>query len=405
MRVLSGLIFATFALTGCDDGSGPVRPDAGFDSGTLEVDSGADDAGAPSDDAGGEACAPLTLTEAAAGLRDPILVTAPPGDPRLFVVEIGGRVQIVEDDAVTGTFLDLSGTVSVAGDHGLNGMAFHPDFATNGQVFVSYAFGRGMQRIARFTTSAPDTLDPTSETTILEVTLPEAAHTSGHLAFGGDGNLYIGIGDGQMNPSMALAQNLDSLAGKILRIDVDGAEPFAIPADNPFASMPTARDEIWAYGFRLPYRFSFDELGLFVGEVGDGSYEEVDLVQGGGNYGWPEVEGNMHCHTPPTGCDTTSSQPPIHEFEHTGGRCAMMGGFVYRGSALPACNQGRYFYADFCTGQVTSFGIEGGATPTAVDVQDGPAAPTMVVSWGRGGDGELYVVGMNGRLYQLTAAP
>ncbi|MCB9595434.1 MAG: PQQ-dependent sugar dehydrogenase [Sandaracinaceae bacterium] len=381
--------------TGCDDGSGPARPDAGSDA-AVAVDAGDSDGGSPPD--GGGACGALAVTEVLSGLSDPILVTAPDGDDRLFIVEIGGRIQIARGGSVTGTFLDLSGSVVLRGDHGLNGLAFHP---SDGRVFVSYATGATTLRIASFTLGDADTVDPTSEQTILEVDYPEAAHTGGHLAFGPDGYLYIGIGDGEARSGMALAQDLTSLNGKILRIDVDGAAPYAIPGDNPFTGTATMRDEIYAYGFRLPYRFTFDGTDLIVGEVGNDRFEEVDLVTSGGNYGWPVVEGNMHCNSPASGCDL-SSEPPIHEFPHSGGHCAMMGGHVYRGSALPSCYAGRYFYADYCSGQVTSFRVEGGA---AVDVQDGPSAPGMVVSWGRGGDGELYLLGMDGSVYQLTAAP
>ncbi len=395
MRFSSTLLASSLFLLGCDDGMGPVRPDAGSDAGGGG-DGGAD-AGGPDDDAG-PGCGALTVTEAITGLRDPIFATALPGDDRLFIAEIAGRVQIAQGGTVTGTFLDLRAAVTLEGDHGLNGLAFHP---SDGRVFVSYAFARGMLRVASFTLTDPDTVDPTSETTLLEIAYPEAAHTGGHLAFGPDGYLYIGVGDGQASPTMALAQDLSSLPGKILRIDVDSGTPYGIPSDNPFTGTATMRDEIYAYGFRLPYRFAFDGADLVVGEVGDDRFEQVELVTSGGNYGWPVVEGNMHCLNPPSGCDL-SSTPPIHELEHTGGRCAMMGGYVYRGSALPACYAGRYFYADYCTGQITSFRIEGGA---AVDVQSGPTVPAMVVSWGRDGAGELYLMGMNGTVYQLAAAP
>ena len=399
MHWLRPLLLSSLLLAACDDGPGPARPDSGgTDAGN---DAGAADAGPDVD--GGPACPALAITTVATGMTAPILVTAPAGDARLFVVDLTGLITIVAPGGGTSTFLDLSSSVTVAGDHGLNGLAFHPDYPTDPRFFVTYAPTRATLRLASFTVSSdPDVADAGSETTILEVTYPEAAHTGGHLAFGPDGFLYAGFGDGEASSGMALAQDTSALPGKILRIDVDASGvPYGIPSDNPFVGTAGAREEIYAYGFRLPYRFSFDGTDLIVGEVGNNRFEEVDLVTSGGNYGWPTVEGNMHCNSPTSGCDL-SSTPPIYEVAHSASFCAMMGGFVYRGAALPSCYQGRYLFADYCSGRVGSFRIEGGA---AVDVQAGPTASSMVVSWGRGGDGELYLLGMDGEVFQLTAAP
>ena len=388
-------LLAFACLPGCDD-TGPVRPDSGGVDGTFD--------GGPPGDAGNRGgCSPLSITPIAAGMVAPVLVTAPAGDDRLFVVNLTGTVALIQADGETSTFLDLGASITLTSDRGLNGLAFHPDFGTNGRFYVTYAPSRSTLRLSSFELLDANTADPSTEVLLLETTFPETTHTGGHLAFGPDGYLYVGVGDGEMSPTMMLAQDTTSLLGSILRIDVDSASPYAIPSDNPFVGAGGGvREEIFAFGFRLPYRFSFSGTDLLVGEVGDTRFEQVELVTSGGNYGWPIVEGNMHCHTPRTGCDTSTSEPPLFEFEHSGGRCAMMGGFVYRGDDLPSCHQGRYFFADFCTGAVTSFTIEGRA---ATDVQAGPVAPSMVVSWGRGGDGELYLLGMDGEVFKLTAAP
>ena len=401
MRIFFTCLLSLALVCACDDGGGPARPDAGGGTDSGTTDAGDTDAGDV--DGGGGGCE-AAIVSVATGMSAPVLVTAPEGDDRLFVVNLTGTVALIAADGSTSTFLDLSGTVTVDGDHGLNGLAFHPDYATNGLFFVTWAPSSANLRVSSFTVSAdPDVADPASEVTILDIPLAQPAHSGGHLAFGPDGYLYIGVGDGESSPSAAHAQDLTTLPGSILRIDVDGGAPYAVPADNPFVGMGGGvREEIYAYGFRLPYRFSFDGTDLFVGEVGDRMYEQVELVTAGGNYGWPIVEGDGHCHTPATGCDPSGTEPPLYEFEHAGGRCAMMGGFVYRGSDLPSCHQGRYFFADYCTGQVSSFVVEGGA---ATDVTDGPVASSMVVSWGRGGDGELYLLGMDGEVFRLSASP
>lgn len=390
------------------DGSDPIRPDSGArDAG---VDAG--DVDAAMRDGGGGACGALTLTAlGVGGLSQPVQLTAPDGDDRLFVAELTtGRVRVLDAaGAIGGTFLDLSSASSFqfAGELGLNGLAFHPDYATDGRVFVLYAPTRAAVRISSFHVLATDanSVDPASEVVILETTLPMPNHPAGHLAFGEDGFLYASIGDGQSaGDDMGLAQDLGSLAGKVLRIDVDSASPYAIPTDNPFVGMGGAREEVWMYGFRVPYRFSFDPTSgdFYLGEVGDRSFEEVDYLAAGGtaggNYGWPTVEGDGHCVA--TGCDPSGLVAPIFEYGHSGGRCAVMGGYVYRGSALEACHQGRYFFADYCTGTVSSFTVAEG---TASAPEEGPSAPERVVSWGRDGQGELYLLGESGEIYALRS--
>jgi glucose/arabinose dehydrogenase len=220
--------------------------------------------------------------------------------------------------------------------------------------------------------------------------------------------LYIGMGDGQADGDvMGLAQDNDSLLGKILRIDVDATDAgaYGIPPSNPYVGMAGARGEIWASGFRLPYRFSFDATtsDLYIGEVGDTRFEEINFEAspsvGGFNFGWPAIEGPTACHTPPSGCDPSGFTPPLHNFAHSASQCAVMAGGVYRGTALASCRQGRFYYADYCTGRIFSFLLMGGM---ATDLQPGPVVPAQVVSMGQGGDGELYLLDANGTIHHLV---
>jgi glucose/arabinose dehydrogenase len=394
------LVFC-FLLAACGEPDGPRRPDSGaFDGGR---DSGPSDAGA--------GCAELDFEPLEPSLVDPVQLTAPPGDARLFVAELtGARIRIIRDGQLIFTpFLEFTAAnIAVNGDQGLTGLAFHPEYPTDPRVFVSYSPRRAVLRVSSFEVSDdPDRLDAASEVQILEATMPEPTHTAGHIAFGPNGLLYISIGDGQMDGDvMDVAQDTGSLLGKILRVDVDGAAPYAVPDDNPLVGTGGARGEIWAFGLRVPYRFSFDPANgdFYLGEVGDRRFEEIDYepsgFEGGANYGWPAIEGDGHCVTP--GCSPEGTRLPIHEFEHADEQCAVMGGFVYRGNALGACHQGRYFYADYCTGRTFSFRVESGV---AVDHRAGPVVPDAVVSWGRDGNGELYALGEEGGVYRLIGAP
>jgi len=367
-----------------------------------------DDGVAPVD--GGPA--PIALEVVQSGLTRPLYVTAPPGDAdRLFVVERGGLVRIIEGGAVLPSpFLDVSGSITATGnEQGLLGLAFHPQYATNGRFYVNYTDTNGDTRVVRYTVSAdPDVADPASAAEVLAVDQPFANHNGGMLAFGPDGTLYVGLGDGGNggDPDNN-GQSPSTLLGSLLRLDVDGAAPYEIPSDNPFATHATYRGEVWAYGLRNPWRFSFDRLrgDLYIGDVGQGAVEEIDFQPassaGAENYGWRVMEGSS-CYNPPSGCSTAGLQLPIQEYGHSDG-CSVTGGYVYRGSDYPEL-QGRYYYGDYCSGWIRSFVVAGG---TATDVQDHStdvAAVSQLASFGEDGRGELYVVSLGGTVYRVTPA-
>lgn len=353
----------------------------------------------------------LALVPVAQGFDDPVYLTAPPGDgARLFVVERTGRVRIVRAGATLGRpFLDLSARVSTAGgEQGLLAIAFHPEYARNGRLYASYTNSRGDSRIVRYRVSAdPDVVDPASGDTVLAVEQPYANHNGGLLAFGPDGYLYVGLGDGGSGGDpLGHAQNTSTLLGSLLRLDVDGGDPYAVPADNPFVGQPGARPEIWAYGLRNPWRFSFDRSSgaLYIADVGQSAREEVDYQpagsSGGRNYGWNVMEGSI-CYSPRTDCVTTGLTLPVYDYPHPQG-CSITGGYVYRGSAYPSL-QGRYFFGDYCSGFIRSFVVVDGR---ALDVQDhtddvGPVP--QLSSFGEDGMGELYVLSLAGSIWRIGA--
>ena len=342
-------------------------------------------------------------------LASPVFLTAPPGDDRLFIVERAGRIVIVEAGVVRAEpFLDIRPLVTSGGERGLLGMAFHPQYAVNGQFFVNYTDSdNASTEVVRYTVSDdPAVADGSSRLSILSVTQPFANHNAGMLAFGPDGMLYVGLGDGgSTGDPLNHAQRPETLLGSMLRLDVDGGTPYAIPADNPFVGHPTARPEIWAYGLRNPWRYSFDRAtgDLYIADVGERIHEEVNFQPvsspGGQNYGWRIMEG-IACYNPPSGCPTGGLTLPVHEYTHVDG-CAITGGYVYRGSAVPAI-LGRYFYADFCTNWVRSILVSDGI---AFGLRDhmGEFGPLPgIVSFGEDGHGELYTVSLNGRVYRLV---
>ncbi len=304
----------------------------------------------------------------ASGLSNPLRVTAPAGDfQRLFVAEQGGRVRIVKDGVLLGgSFLDLSGRISSGGERGLLGLAFHPEYRRNGRFYVNYTDPQGHTVVSEFVASSnPDFATPGSERVLLRRTQPFSNHNGGHLAFSPiDGTLYLGFGDGGGGGDpQNLAQNDGTWLGKILRIDVDGRDAgkeYAVPADNPFAGRTNPLPEIWAKGLRNPWRFSFDRASgdLWIGDVGQGAWEEIDWQSaaspGGGNYGWRRMEG-AHCYDPASGCLTPSLTLPILEYAHTVNprRCSVTGGVVARGASVPEI-AGRYIFADYCSGELFS---------------------------------------------------
>lgn len=282
----------------------------------------------------------LGVQEVASGFAAPLYVTSPPGDPRLFVVEQGGLIKIIKNGQVLATpFLDITSRVSSGGERGLLSVAFHPSYATNGFFYVNFTDPAGNTRVERFAVSSnPDIANASSSKFILGVAQPFANHNGGLNVFGPDGMLYIGLGDGGSGGDpLGNGQKLSTLLGKILRIDIDHGDPYAIPSNNPFVGRAGALGEIWAFGLRNPWRFAFDKLGglLYVADVGQDRFEEVDVVASntaGVNYGWNIMEGSTCFVT--TSCDQTGLELPALVYDHSNGACAITGGYVYRGSVI-----------------------------------------------------------------------
>jgi len=346
----------------------------------------------------------LVLQPVAQGLSSPLALTAPAGDARLFIVEQPGRIRVVKNGTLLAApYLDLSAKLTSGGERGLLGLAFHPNFATNGYFYVNYTDLQGNTQVERYHASpSADVADANSALPILNVTQPYSNHNGGNVVFGTDGMLYIGMGDGGSGGDpQGNGQNLATLLGKMLRIDVDGASPYKIPTNNPFVNQAGARGEIWALGLRNPWRFSFDRVAglLYIGDVGQNAWEEVDVVtanRAGVNYGWVTMEGK-HCYNATT-CNQSGLEIPVLEYSHSDG-CSITGGFVYRGSAIPAI-QGHYFYSDYCTGFLKSFKYAAGAA-TIQHTWD--VNPGSVLSFGEDSQGELYILSANGTVYRITA--
>ncbi len=349
----------------------------------------------------------LRAVEVASGLSNPVYLTAPSGDDRLFVVEQPGRVRIVRGGTLLSRpFLDITTRVSSGGERGLLSIAFHPDYATNGYLYASYTDLAGDTRIERYSVSPtrPDLADAASAQLILSVAQPFANHNGGLVVFGPDGMFYVGLGDGGSGGDpQNNGQNKGTLLGKLLRLDVDGGAPYAIPADNPFVGQSGVRGEIWALGLRNPWRFAFDRVGglLYVADVGQSRWEEISVVpssRAGVNYGWRILEGS-ECYGV-TSCNGQGLERPAVEYTHDAG-CSVTGGAVYRGTLMPGI-VGHYFYSDYCAGFVRSFRYENGQ---AVDRQGWDVgALGSVLSFGEDSAGELYVLSANGRAYRLEAA-
>lgn len=354
----------------------------------------------------------LSTEVVASGLTDPVHLTSPPGDPRLFVVELPGRIRIVEGgQLLEEPFLDISGQVATAGsEQGLFSVAFHPDFAQNGLFYVDYTeAGSGDTRVERYTVSDadPNRADPASGEVVLSVVQPEQNHNGGHLRFGPDGMLYVSLGDGggggDPNDN---GQDPSTLLGTILRLDVGPgcADPYCVPGDNPFVDDPDRADEIWAWGLRNPWRFAFDPADglLYIADVGQNDWEEVNAVaadEGGVNYGWNVMEGDS-CFEPPEDCDRTGLTEPVLVYANDTSTCSVTGGRVYRGEAIPAL-QGHYFYADLCAGWVRSFRLADGEVTAEREWELGDLG--AILSFGEDADGELYVLSGNGDVYRLVA--
>jgi glucose/arabinose dehydrogenase len=343
------------------------------------------------------------------GFDNPVdLQHAGDGSDRLFVVEQPGRIQVFDNDAAvtsTDTFLDITDRVTSGGEQGLLGLAFHPDYANNGYFYVDYtASGPSRTVISRFEVDPadPNRADANSEVVLLEVAQPFGNHNGGQIRFGPDGFLYIALGDGGSGRDPEEnGEDPTTLLGSLLRIDVDnpsGGLNYGIPAGNPFVGNADGfREEIYAYGLRNPWRFSFDPPTgqLWLADVGQGDYEEIDIIENGGNYGWDVMEGT-HCFEPSSGCNMEGLILPVHEYDHDFGQ-SVTGGFVYRGARVPELT-GQYIYADFVSGSIWAYDEATDSNVELIDTNLG------ISSFGVDEAQELYFTAFDGRIYHFTSA-
>lgn len=333
------------------------------------------------------------------------------GSQRMFIVLQAGQVVVTSRDEAAAVpasvFLDIRDRVDDTGEEeGLLSMAFDPDFARNGFFYLYYTTGSpGPSRLSRFRVSAsdPNRGDPQSEEVLLQVPQPFRNHNGGTVLFGPDGHLYLSLGDGGgAGDPQGNGQRLTTLLGKIVRIDVrtPPGGGYRVPPDNPFVGRGGGvREEIWAYGLRNPWRMSFDRgTGqLWVGDVGQNAWEEIDIIRPGGNYGWNIMEGD-HCYPPSrTDCNRQGLVPPIAEYPRTGGNCSVTGGYVYRGSRLPSL-YGAYIYADYCSGRIWALRYDGARVTEQMQIAD---TPLRIPSFAEDPDGELLILAFDGHLYRL----
>jgi glucose/arabinose dehydrogenase len=351
----------------------------------------------------------LSLQQLTTGLNTVVGIThAGDGSGRLFLTEQVGRIRIHNGTSLLTTpFLDIDPLVRCCGEEGMLSTAFHPNYASNGFFFVYYTNNNGDQVVARYTRSAgnPNVADPATAKIIITIPHPgQSNHNGGPLKFGPDGFLYVATGDGGGGGDPGEnAQDLTEVLGKQLRLDIDTAAPYLIPPSNPFVGVPGARGEIWAYGLRNPWRFTFDRQtgDMFIGDVGQGQREEIDFQPagvGGLNYGWDDMEGSL-CYEPSSGCLTANRVLPILEVNHNSGDCAIVGGYRYRGTAIPSL-AGRYVHSDNCTGRIRIGTQGGGGTWTQVVDQD---TPFNIYTFGEDQNGELYA-SSGGTIHRLVSA-
>ncbi len=424
-------MFAEMLLTGCGSDSG-----SDFDTSSSEINpeqpfviANACGAQAPAAQTAsitgikaaavppGGAAITVQQTFAALSFERPLSMQQAPDDERCwFIVEQSGRVQaFINDPAAdrTNLFIDISNRVEDGpNEAGLLGLAFHPNYASNGQVFLSYTADDGglVSRISRFTTTDNGvTLSPDTEEILLTLSQPFGNHNGGNIVFGPDGYLYIGFGDGgSANDPGERSQNTLNLFGSLLRIDVDGGAPYGIPGDNPFAGNSLCSNgfgaadcpEIYAYGLRNPWRFSFDRQtgDIWLGDVGQNAIEEIDIIEAGGNYGWPFFEGTR-CNTeaPVLDCNFNGI-PPITEYGRAAGH-SVTGGYLYRGSNIPDL-AGAYVYADFVSGTIFQYFDPGSGTP----IESQTPTDLFIASFAEALDGELYLLDLTGgNVYELIA--
>lgn len=329
------------------------------------------------------------------------------GSGRLFFVQQNGKIRILTDGRLLPKpFLNVTGKISCCGEQGLLGLAFHPNYRSNGFFFIYYTNPAGSVEVARYKVSANNrnVANPNSASKIITIPHPSFGnHNGGQLQFGPDGFLYMGVGDGGSGGDPPNnAQNKQVLLGKLLRLDVDSGLPYRIPPGNPFVGASDARPEIWAFGLRNPWRFTFDKQtgDLFIGDVGQGAFEEVDFQPrsstGGQNYGWRLMEGK-HCFNPGSNCNPGGLKLPILEYSHDDGSCSITGGYRYRGSKMTSL-RGAYFYGDFCSGKIWR------ARPSSGTWNSLLLADTdfNISTFGEDLAGELYVSDLNGAVYKLV---
>jgi glucose/arabinose dehydrogenase len=352
--------------------------------------------------------AQVTLTRIGT-FRRPVLVTAPADDERLFVVEQTGAVRVIRDGVVLSRpFLDLKDDVKLTSESGLLSLAFAPDYERSGLLYLFYNTnaGNGDIRVAEWRRHAtdPDLTEPFGERVVLTITKPWENHNGGMLQFGPDGNLFISVGDGDsgvLTRPGFFAQRLDSLLGKVLRIDPRGGEPYVVPVGNPFVGIGGARPEIWAYGLRNPWRFwiDHDSGAMLIGDVGEQKREEVDFVErgvSGLNFGWPCFEGTL-----PFDSTSTCDRPvaPLFDFPREDPKCALIGGVVVRDSRVPGL-AGRYLYGDLCTGRITAVEIRNGVV---TDSDELDVFVPRLTSFGVDGVGRVYATSLDGDVFRLDS--
>ena len=353
------------------------------------------------------ACAPaaqLVLVRVADGLTRPVDLVAAPGDARSFIVEQPGRIRVLQNGVLRPEpFLDITRLTSRGNEHGLLSVAFHPRFAANGLLFVNYTDRDGNTNVVRYRVT-PDrqAADPATATRILSVVQPYSNHNGGHLLFGPDSMLYIALGDGGSGGDPhGNGQNRSTLLGKLLRIDVDHGAPYAIPRDNPFA-VRGGRPEIWAWGLRNPWRIAFDSGWLYIADVGQNAWEEVDVAaaaDAGVDYGWNLFEAShpYHASPPPLPRDTVAVRGPAIEYPHRDG-CCVIGGRVYRGPV--AALRGLYFYADQCSGWIETFRWHDRRAEARTRWRTG--VHLEPVAFGQDARGDLYVLDLGGKVYRIA---
>jgi len=345
-------------------------------------------------------------------------VTSTPGDAtRLFVVEQTGKIRILQNDVLLGTpFIDLSSKISYSpgGERGLFSVAFDPHFTTTKRFYVYFTNPSGDIRIVRYLVSSdPNVADASTADTVIKIAHSTYDnHNGGQLQFGPDGMLYAATGDGGSGGDPdGNGQNKQVLLAKMLRLNVDGPSGYTIPPDNPFAHDATAAPEIWAYGLRNPWRFSFDRQtsDLYIADVGQAAWEEVDVAPlssglgRGANYGWNKMEGK-HCYSPSSGCSTTGLTLPVLEYDHSSGACSITGGYVYRGTRVSAL-AGQYLYSDYCSGFVKSFKFSGGAATEQKDWTTELSPGHNVSSFGQDANGDVYIMTLTGGLSRILEKP